>query len=417
MRPAKWMSAVCLSTLLLTTALSGCGNDEESGTEKTEIVLSGWGGNPVEKKLLNEVLADFEKEHPNIDVKLNTINDQYMDVLKTRLIGGTAADVFYLDAFEAPALIETGAIEPLNKYVTEDFDIDDFEKPMIDAFRSKGELYGLPKDYSTLALFYNKKMFKEHGISGPPKTWEELERIAKKVTDEEKQVYGLGVMPQIERLYYLAESQGGEVITDGRASFADDKVVKAIQPIVDMHLKDKSAATPSEVGAGQSAGEMFGRRKAAMVVEGNWNIPYMEDTFPDIDYGTAELPTVNGKKGTMSFTVGYAMNSESEHKKESWELIEYLTGKEGMKKWTSKGLALPTRKSVAAELGFDQDELRRPLVKGASYATVWQDGPSLPIVMNNFNNQFLSAYLGDRTLKEALKDAEEQANREIKVTE
>jgi multiple sugar transport system substrate-binding protein len=119
----------------------------------------------------------------------------------------------------------------------------------------------------------------------------------------------------------------------------------------------------------------------------------------------------------MSFTVGYAMNSESEHKKESWELIEYLTGKEGMKKWTSKGLALPTRKSVAAELGFDQDELRRPLVKGASYATVWQDGPSLPIVMNNFNNQFLSAYLGDRTLKEALKDAEEQANREIKVTE
>ncbi|WNB93991.1 ABC transporter substrate-binding protein [Bacillus sp. NEB1478] len=418
MKSKKWLSAAGISTLLMSIVLTGCGNgDDESKSGKTEIVLSGWGGNPVEKKLLNEVLADFEKKHPDINVKLNTINDQYMDVLKTRLIGGTAADVFYLDAFEAPALIETGAVEPLNKYVTKDFDTDDFEKPMLDAFKDNGELYGLPKDYSTLALFYNKKMFKEHGIKQPPRTWEEMEATAKKLTDAEKQVYGFGFMPQIERMFYLAESGGGQVITDGRATFANDKVVNAIQPVVDMHLKDKSAASPSEVGAGQSAGEMFGRGKAAMVVEGNWNIPFLEDTFPDLEYGTAELPTVDGKKGTMSFTVGYAMNAESKHKKESWELISYLTGKEGMKKWTSKGFALPTRKSVAAELGYDKDELRAPLVKGADYATVWQDGPSLPIVMNNFNNQFLSAYLGDRPLKEALKDAEKQANREIKVTE
>ncbi|WP_144701511.1 ABC transporter substrate-binding protein [Fictibacillus phosphorivorans] len=420
MRHTKWLSAIGVPSLVLATVLSGCGNDngkEETQSGKTEIVLSGWGGNPTEKKLLNEVLSDFEKEHPHIDVKLNTISDQYMDVLKTRLIGGTAADVFYLDAFEAPALIETGAVEPLNKYVTKEFDLADFEKPMLDAFKEGEKLYGLPKDYSTLALFYNKKMFKEAGIKEPPKTWEEMEAVAKKLTDQKKQVYGLGMLPQIERMYYMAESQDGQVITDGRATFADDKVVDAIQPVVDMHIKDKTAATPSEVGAGQSAGEMFGRGNAAMVMEGNWNIPFLEDTFPELDYGTAELPTVNGKKGTMSFAVGYAMNAESEHKKESWELIEYLTGKEGMKKWTSKGFALPTRKSVATELGFDQDELRGPLVSGAEYATVWQDGPTLPIVMNNFNNQFLSAYLGDRPLKEALKDAERQANREIKVTE
>nr|WP_155112909.1 ABC transporter substrate-binding protein [Metabacillus mangrovi] len=411
------MSAIGITALLaLSASLTGC-SSEEAGTnaKKTEIVMSGWGGNPVEKKLLEEVLADFEASHPHIDVKFNVINDQYMDVLKTRLIGGTAADVFYLDAFEAPALFETGAVEPLNKYVTEEFDLDDFEKPMLDAFKQGDELYGVPKDYSTLALFYNKKLFKEAGIASPPETWDELQEAAKKLTTDD--VYGLGVLPNIERMYYMAEAGGGEVIKGDKAAFADDRVVKELQPIIDMRLKDKSAAQPSEVGAGSNAGEMFGRGKAAMVMEGNWNIPYLEETFPDIDYGTAEIPTVNGKKGTMSFTVGYAMNAESEHKKESWELISYLTGKEGMKKWTSKGFALPTRQSVAAELGFDKDELRGPLVNGAEYATVWQDGPFLPIVMNNFNNQFLSAYLGERSLKDALKDAERQANKEIKVTE
>ncbi|MGG1574264.1 ABC transporter substrate-binding protein [Fictibacillus sp. NRS-1165] len=417
MKLKKSISAAGVAALLASSLLTGCSSKEETESkhDKTTITLSGWGGNPIEKKLLLDVLSDFEKSHPNIDVKFNQINDQYMDVIKTRLIGGTAADVFYLDAFEAPGLIQTGAIEPLDKYVDKDFDIGDFEKQQLDAFKENGKIYGFPKDYSTLALFYNKKMFKEAGISEPPRTWEKLRADAKKLTKGNK-VYGLGVMPQIERLYYMAESQGGQVITKDHATFAQNRVVRSLQPFLEMHLKDKTAAQPSEVGSG-SGGEMFGQGRAAMVMEGNWNIPFMKDTFPKVDYGTAELPTINGKKGTMSFTVGYVMNAESKHKKASWELIQYLTGKEGMKKWTSKGFALPTRKSVAAELGYDKDQLRGPLVKGAKYATVWQDGPMLPIIMNNFNNQFLSAYLGERPLNEALKDAEKQANKEIKVTE
>ncbi len=97
-------------------------------------------------------------------MKHEVISDQYMDVVKTRLIGGEGPDVFYLDAFEAPAMIETGVLEPLDDYVTDDFDINDFEKPLLDAFKGPdGKIYGFPKDYSTLALFYNKKCLKKQG--------------------------------------------------------------------------------------------------------------------------------------------------------------------------------------------------------------------------------------------------------------
>ena len=75
----------------------------------------------------------------------------------------------------------------------------------------------------------------------------------------------------------------------------------------------------------------------------------------------------------MAFTVSYVMNSASKKKEAAWELISYLTGKEGMEKWTSKGFELPSRKSVAAKNGFDKDELRSALVAGAPYATVWAD--------------------------------------------
>jgi multiple sugar transport system substrate-binding protein len=411
----KWLATLGLVSLLSGAIFTGCSTSDETNGEKlkdepVEITLAGWGASPEESELLKEVLADFEAKHPNIKVKHEVIADQYMDVIKTRLIGGEGPDVFYLDAFEAPALIETGVLEPLDKYVTEDFDVEDFEKPLLEAFQKDGKTYGFPKDYSTLALFYNKKMLEEAGVD-IPKTWDELIEVSKKLT-KDSDVYGFGVAPELARLYFIAESTGGKVVKDNKANFASPEVVSALQPIIDQHLKDKTSARPQDVGANWG-GEMFGQGKAAMVIEGNWAIPYLENTFPNLEYGTAEVPTINGKKGTMAFTVAYVMNAASEKKEAAWELISYLTGKEGMEKWTSKGFALPTRKSVAEKLGYDKDELRAALVAGAPYATVWSNGTNLPIIVNNFNNQFLSAFLGEQSLEDALKSAQEQANKEI----
>ncbi|WP_053365183.1 ABC transporter substrate-binding protein [Bacillus sp. FJAT-27245] len=419
MKMRKWLSTVGVASVLMAGILAGCSGSKESSSKDNEgskesgkpvqVTLAGWGGNPTEEKLLKQVIEDFESKHKDIKVKYEVISEQYMDVIKTRLIGGEGPDVFYLDAFEAPALIETGVLEPLDEYVTDDFDVDDFEKPLAEAFIQDGKTYGFPKDYSTLALFYNKKMLSDAGVE-VPKTFEEFREAAKKLTKDG--VYGFGVAPELARMFWLGESTGGDIVKEDKANFASQEVVSALQPVIDMHNVDKSAIEPKEVGTNWG-GEIFGQGKAAMVIEGNWAIPFLADTFPDIEYGTAELPTVNGKHSTMAYSVAYVMNAASEKKEASWKLISYLTGKEGMETWTSKGYALPTRKSVAEKLGYDKDELRAALVAGASYATVWSEGTNLPIIMNNFNNQFLSAFLGKRPLDEALKEAEKQANSEI----
>jgi multiple sugar transport system substrate-binding protein len=161
MKSRKWLAGFGVASMLFTGALAGCSSDETSKEgadgEKVEVTLAGWGGNPTEEKLLKQTIEDFEAKHPKIDVKLEVITEQYMDVIKTRLIGGEGPDVFYLDAFEAPGLIETGVIEPLDEYVTEDFDVEDFEKPLLEAFISEDKTYGFPKDYSTLARSFTTK--------------------------------------------------------------------------------------------------------------------------------------------------------------------------------------------------------------------------------------------------------------------
>lgn len=404
--------------LLLIISLTACGSPTTQGI--TTITLSGWQSNPNEKQLLKQVLRNFETQYPNIKVKHEVINDQYMDVIKTRLIGDTAPDVFYLDSFEAPLLMKYGVLEPLNSYIPPEFNLGDFQPSLLKAFQLGNQTYGVPKDFSTLALFYNQKAFQEAGINQIPKTWEQLRKLSKKLTvdknrDGRNEQYGFGLAPELSRQYFMIKAFGGNLVDQkGNAVFASTQSLKGLEQIIEQYRKDRTSAQPSDIGA-NSGSEMFGQGKVAMVIEGSWAIPYLKDTFPKLEFATAEVPKVGRKKGTMAFTVAYVMNKKSKKKNAAWQLISYLTSKEGMKAWAKEGLVLPSRKSVLTELGYDSNPLYTPFVKGATYATIWQAGENLPTILLHFNNQFISALIGEQPLKNAMLKAQKAANKEIKA--
>ena len=404
--------------LLVIITLTSCTSPVDE--KRITVTLSGWQSNPTEQKLLKQVLKDFEAEHPNIRVKHEVINDQYMDVIKTRLIGDAAPDVFYLDSFEAPLLMKNEVLEPLDAYIKKEFDLADFEPSLLQAFRWSRKIYGLPKDFSTLALFYNKKLFNEQNLTEPPKTWQQLLQYSKQLTldrnrDGRIEQYGFGLAPELSRQTFMIKAFGGQLIDkNGYANFANPRSLKGLKLVINQYREDRTSAQPSDVGA-NSGSEMFGRSQAAMVIEGSWAIPYLKETFPQIDFATAEVPKVNGKKGTMAYTVAYVMNKRTKHKQAAWELIAYLTGKEGMKAWAQEGLVLPSRRSVLADLGYAENPLYAPFVAGASYATIWQAGETLPTILTHFNNQFISALIGEQSLQNAMIKAQTTANKEIKA--
>lgn len=406
---------------ILTTvaiALPACHQSSSQVNRIITLRLSGWQSNPNEKQLLEKSIKRFEVENPTIKVKYETINSEYMDVIKTRLIGDVAPDVFYLDVFEAPLLMKQNVLEPLDQYITPEFNLTDFEPPLLNAFKYKRKLYGLPKDFSTLALIYNKKYFAEAGIAAPPKTWNDFIKNAKTLTlnhnkNGKVDRYGFGLAPELARQTFVIKAFGGQLVNQqGYADFATSSSLKGLEFIVNQYRRDRSSAQPTDVGATWGS-EMLGQGKAAMVIEGLWSIPYLKETFPNLDFATAEVPTINNKSGTMAFTVAYVMNRKSKHKAAAWKLIAYLTDREGMKAWASKGLALPARRSVIAELGYDKDPIYSPFVRGAKYATIWQAGENLPTIRMNFNNQFISALLGEQSLKNAMGKAQDTANKEI----
>jgi multiple sugar transport system substrate-binding protein len=153
----KWIRGLTIAFLMLTLIISCQRTTPDFGNAPVTLKLSGWGASPTEKRLLQQVLRQFEASHPKIRVKLEAIADQYMDVMKTRLIGDAAADVFYLDVFEAPFLMRQSVLKPLNEYITPEIDLSDFAPNLLHAFQVGEQIYGLPKDYSYPGAFLQQK--------------------------------------------------------------------------------------------------------------------------------------------------------------------------------------------------------------------------------------------------------------------
>ena len=80
----------------------------------------------------------------------------------------------------------------------------------------------------------------------------------------------------------------------------------------------------------------------------------MSSTYPDVKYNWGTFPQgSSGQPSTISFTASYAIGADSQNKDQAWVLLQYLAGVDGMTKWTSGGVALPSRSDVPTPQGKD----------------------------------------------------------------
>ena len=162
------------------------------------IRVSGWSAGPEIEALMREQLDAFEAQNPDIKVRYEPIPVDYLTKIQVMLAAGNAPDVFFVDAVYAPQFMATGALLPLDDFMKKTgTDPDIYAPALLDAFRYEGKIYGIPKDFNTMVLYYNKALFDRFGVEYPTKdwTWSDLEEAASKLTKTDGRavdnVYGL----------------------------------------------------------------------------------------------------------------------------------------------------------------------------------------------------------------------------------
>ncbi|HVO71942.1 MAG TPA: ABC transporter substrate-binding protein [Aggregatilineaceae bacterium] len=391
--------SVVVAVLLVFGVVGKTGAPVAKAAGAVQLTLEGWASSDAENKLLQQIIDGFNKANDGkISVKLNQVPD-YDTTLAKDLASGTPPDVFYVDEFRLKDLVKAGALAPVGDKMT---NVDDFYPSLKDAFTYNGQFYCAPKDFSTLALEVNTEMLDKAGVKIPT-TWDELKAAAKALTT--KDVAGIVLSADMARLIAFVYQAGGAMTDDAftKPTVNTPEFLAALKFYTGLYT-DGYAKTPADLGAGWN-GEAFSKGKAAMAVEGNWMVPFMQQNAPNLKYKIVELPAGPKGKATMAFTVCYAVAAKSANPDAALTLATYLTGPEGMKAWTDLGLAMPTRKSLRdgwAQKFPDQGAF----LAGSDYAHKWQFVPGWNAVLDQTNAQIQNIFAGQQTPEDAVKEIE-----------
>ena len=364
------------------------------------VTLTGWSVGTTEEALLKQVIAAFQRKYPKIKVKYDAIPN-YDQAMLAKFSARKPPDVFYLNSEKASTWISQGLIAPLDSYVkSTHFSTKPFYPRLLSAFRYKGQLYGLPKDWSPLAMEVNTAALAKAKVT-VPKTWAQLSAAARALKAAGQPPMCLSV-DLARMLAFMYENKGAFLNAAKTKAVVNSKANLATVTTYIGWLKSGLAQTPVQLGV-DWCGKALGEEKASIIFEGNWITDYMHTTFPSVKWKT--YPMVRNKaRGNLGFTVSYSIAKDSKHKKQALQMLRYLTGPAGMKVWVRTSGFLPSRSDVKPPPG------RAIFLKEAPVTHPWQFAPGFSKVYDTANNELQSAYEGKQSIATALKNIQKAAS-------
>jgi multiple sugar transport system substrate-binding protein len=368
------------ASLLAVSVLAGCGSSG-SGSDSGQVTITYWQYSyPSKVSAIKKLIADFEKQNPDIKVVAQDFPyDQYNQKVAAAMHANNGPDVMNLYYGWIPQWVQQGFLQPIPEDFMSTSDIEKYYLPMIQDSKLDGKYYGLPIAVRSLALFYNKDMFKKAGLdpNKPPKTWDELIKDAQKMT-----VYNNGKLEQ-EGFAPDVSGQGYHVFEEvllrqwGVTPFSDDgkKVqwnsspagLQAFQFWMDMFTKDKIG----EQTFSQDYETAFKAGKAGMMIDGSFAIQNIKQGT-SADWGVTTLP-LKEEGGTPSnfgsyWVNGIAKGVSGKKLQAAEKFIKFLISEDTERYWLEAVGELPAAASLANDPKIASDPIYGPFVKGLQYA-------------------------------------------------
>ncbi|WP_030636869.1 sugar ABC transporter substrate-binding protein [[Kitasatospora] papulosa] len=323
MRHLRAAAAITLAVSVVAgvTACGG-GTSSDGGSNESPKTLTYWASNQgpsieADKKILTPELKKFEKE-TGIKVKLEVV--PWADLLNRILAATTSGqgpDVLNIGNTWSASLQSTGALLPWDD---ENFEAiggrDRFIDSAVASAGKEGEPPAAVPLYSlSYALYYNKKMFADAGITAPPATWDQLVEDGRKLSKDGKWALGAegsNLSNNIHQTFVLGQQHGADFFDEqGKADFTSDGAVAAVKQYVDFMAKDRIIAPGNAEYAQNQSLTDFAKGRTAMVLWQAAATTFAAQGMKPEDWGVAPVPVPAGAPGagkqTNSMVAGINM--------------------------------------------------------------------------------------------------------------
>ena len=312
-------------------------------------------GDAGEQKVYEEIntLVNQKLAAKNIKAVYDPgVNQGYFEKIQTELAVNNAPDIFWVGGANTADFVATGKIADLKPMIDADkeFKLDDFYPGVMKELTRDGKIYGLPRDISTMAVYYNADLFKAAGLKTPAELakdgkwdWAALAEASQKLTDAKTKQYGVAwgnwwgpngwFMFSAGSQFYNADQTGCGL--DNPATADGAKAALALMKFAPEGDADGEA--------------LFTGGKVGMLWSGRWSTPGFR-AGAKFNWDVAEMP--KGKNAsTWLFWGPYLVNNNAQAKA-SWEVLKVLTSAEVTGKVAGLGANIPPLKSQAAVDAF-----------------------------------------------------------------
>jgi multiple sugar transport system substrate-binding protein len=364
------------------------------------VWLMGWLSNTDE---LQRVLLD----ECGVSAQPAVSYSDYRDTFLAMNAAGETPDILFVDTVNLPYFAEQGLLTPPDDIYQIDWDV--FMDSTVEAFAYEQIYYAVPREFSTLALYYNLPIFWETGLEEPGDdwNWDQLVETSWHIID----AYGTPGMAVSTWPYHFAPFV---FQNDGRIMSEDfwEPEIDSWQAIDAGYFyiyarEDGWAVLPEDVDRGWT-GEAFGSGDVAMVLDGYGLRNYLREVYPELEYGAVQLPAGPSDRGNILFGTGYAVSAGSSNPEAALQAIECLTSEWAQYEMMDSGMYLPTRKLFQEDESHQEDPLVRAIYEGAGFATPYSWGPRHDEIDGVLRSALERAFWGELTVEESFMEAAEE---------
>ncbi len=321
---------------------------ETNNGEKTVITF--WNGfTGSDRETLEALVKEYnETNDKNIEVQMDIMPwDSFYQKLATALPVGEGPDILAMATERIGSYADPGALAAVDDIYSSGI-VDETVVPetLKENLKYDGKYYGVPMNFATLLLYYNKTIFEEAGLDPEkaPETWEELEQYAQQIVEKTgKYGFDMAVKDTTPMWCIMLWGNGGDIIKDGKAVFNSPENVETVTRWAE-NIRDKKFGP--EVLTGGEIDKLFESQKLAMYFCGPWATNGF--TNAGIDYGVAQAPKGPKEQVTQANAVGMYMTSSSKNKEAVYDFFGWWNSKDTQVKW-SLGTGFPPARTDIAD--------------------------------------------------------------------
>lgn len=379
---------------------------------------------------LNEMIYDFNREHPDIRIKAISMGNYQAlsQKIMASIQAGNQPDIAQVFESWTANLVKGNALLALDDFIDNDenfrAELNDFFPVFIKSSTINDKIYSFPFNKSVRVMYYNKDVFYRNGLdyNKPPQTWEDFLDLCKLFTqdrsgDGRTDLWGTTFTTDMWRFENLLLQAGGHIMNEDytKPAFNSPEGLEALNFFNRLLNVDKSAY----VSSGHEGQNHFLAESVAFVEGSSVSYVYMRNAEITFNLGIAAVPSFRTERNIISGTnIAIFDKGNDEKSKAAWEFIKWFTAPEQTAKFSALTYYMPVRRSA-----FEQDHIQKMLVEHPGLADVYRQlefaefEPQIPAwfeFRKNFEEIVLEkVFLQTISPEDALRQAEQRLLNEL----